>query len=71
VLIDRQHLFQLKSPPDGQTRNPVHQDSVFYTNDPTYTDGFYMMLNELWDMSQDLSAIFGESTGLHNVVLTV
>jgi sugar-specific transcriptional regulator TrmB len=69
VLVDRQHLFQLKSAQGGQTAYPipVHPDSVFYTDDPTYTDGFYMMLNELWDMSQDLSEICFEKSAIHTL----
>jgi sugar-specific transcriptional regulator TrmB len=56
VLVDKQHLFQLRSAPDSDTTHdiPASLDSMFYTNDPVYTDGFYMMLNELWAMSQDL-----------------
>jgi sugar-specific transcriptional regulator TrmB len=69
VLVDRQHLFQLKSAQGGQTAYPipVHPDSVFYTDDPAYTDGFYMMLNELWDMSQDLSEICFEKSAIHTL----
>ena len=56
VLVDKQHLFQLRSASDSDVTHdiPGFLDSMFYTNDPVYTDGFYMMLNELWAMSQDL-----------------
>jgi sugar-specific transcriptional regulator TrmB len=56
ILIDKQYLFQLRSAPDSDMTHdiPVFPDSMFYTNDPTYTDGFNMMLNELWNMSHDL-----------------
>jgi sugar-specific transcriptional regulator TrmB len=57
VLVDRKHLFQLKSPLNcGKTEAiTAHPDSILYTDDPAYTEAFYLVLNELWSMSQGIS----------------
>jgi sugar-specific transcriptional regulator TrmB len=54
TIVDGQHLFQFKTPPEKQQEAP-HFESAFYTSDPDFVEKTKRVLNDLWKGASALS----------------
>jgi sugar-specific transcriptional regulator TrmB len=55
TIVDGQHLFQFKTPPEKQQEAP-HFESAFYTSDPDFVEKTKRVLNNLWKGASAISA---------------